>query len=54
MEKFGVEASTGVQEDTQGLEGLPVVQMVPWGQMTDLLPVTSPVMCACDIVWVLI
>lgn len=32
-----MEASTGVQEDAQGLEGLPVFKMVLWEQMMELI-----------------
>lgn len=35
MEESGVEASAGVQEDTQALESLPIIKMVPWEQMIE-------------------
>lgn len=39
MEEFSVEASTGVQQDTQALESLPVFKMVPCEQMMELMTV---------------
>lgn len=37
MKKFSVEVSTGVQKDTQGLESLSVIKVVPWKEIKALL-----------------
>lgn len=47
VEKFSMEASTGVQEDTQGAERCPVVQIVPWKQMMDRNTFISLVIYVC-------